>query len=106
MNQQSFRGALEVERGVDGVVVGGARVAVLDLELLNVCDCHFDSLSRRVASIVFELRGCGRVGLPLRRRDGRTPQRASPEDTQDGDIAYARFPPSRETRYPGDLLPD
>jgi len=31
---------------------------------------------------------------------------ASPEDTQDGDIAYARFPPSRETRYPGGLLPD
>ena len=31
---------------------------------------------------------------------------ASPEDTQDGGIAYARFPPSRETRYPGGLLPD
>ena len=31
---------------------------------------------------------------------------ASPEDTQDGRIAYARFPPSRETRYPDGLLPD
>lgn len=31
---------------------------------------------------------------------------ASPEDTQDGGIAYARFPPSRETRYPDGLLPD
>ena len=31
---------------------------------------------------------------------------ASPEDTQDGSIAYARFPPSRMTRYPGGLLPD
>ena len=30
---------------------------------------------------------------------------ASPEDTQDGGIAYARFPPSRETRYPDGLLP-
>jgi len=29
---------------------------------------------------------------------------ASPEETQDGSIAYARFPPSRETRYP-DCLP-
>jgi uncharacterized cupin superfamily protein len=31
---------------------------------------------------------------------------ASPEDTQDGSIAYARFPPSRATRYPGGLLPE
>jgi hypothetical protein len=31
---------------------------------------------------------------------------ASPEDTQDGSIAYARFPPSRETRYRGGLLPE
>jgi uncharacterized cupin superfamily protein len=31
---------------------------------------------------------------------------AAPEDTQDGGIAYARFPPSRETRYPDGLLPD
>ena len=30
---------------------------------------------------------------------------SSPEETQDGSIAYARFPPSRETRYPGGLLP-
>jgi mannose-6-phosphate isomerase-like protein (cupin superfamily) len=30
---------------------------------------------------------------------------ASPEDTQDGSIAYARFPPSRATRYPDGLLP-
>jgi len=30
---------------------------------------------------------------------------ASPEDTQDGSIAYARFPEPRETRYPGGLLP-
>ena len=28
---------------------------------------------------------------------------ASPEDTQDGRIAYARFPPPMETRYPGGL---
>jgi uncharacterized cupin superfamily protein len=31
---------------------------------------------------------------------------ASPEDTQDGSIAYARFPPSRETRYRDGLLPE
>jgi uncharacterized cupin superfamily protein len=30
---------------------------------------------------------------------------ASPEDTQDGGVAYARFPPSRETRYPDGFLP-
>jgi uncharacterized cupin superfamily protein len=30
---------------------------------------------------------------------------ASPEDTQDGSIAYARFPDSKETRYPDGLLP-
>jgi uncharacterized cupin superfamily protein len=29
---------------------------------------------------------------------------ASPEDTQDGNIAYARFEEPRETRYPGGLL--
>jgi uncharacterized cupin superfamily protein len=31
---------------------------------------------------------------------------ASPEDTQDGEIAYARFADSRKTRYPGGLLPE
>jgi len=31
---------------------------------------------------------------------------ASPEDTQDGSIAYARFPEPRETRYRDGLLPD
>jgi hypothetical protein len=31
---------------------------------------------------------------------------SSPEDTQDGDIAYGRFPPPRETRYRDGLLPD
>jgi uncharacterized cupin superfamily protein len=30
---------------------------------------------------------------------------SSPEDTQDGTVAYARFAPDRETRYPGGLLP-
>ncbi len=30
---------------------------------------------------------------------------ASPEDTQDGSIAYARFPAPSESRYPGGLLP-
>jgi uncharacterized cupin superfamily protein len=30
---------------------------------------------------------------------------SSPEDTQDGDVAYARFPPARATRYPEGLLP-
>jgi uncharacterized cupin superfamily protein len=29
-----------------------------------------------------------------------------PEDTQDGKLAYARFAPSRETRYEAGLLPD
>jgi hypothetical protein len=29
---------------------------------------------------------------------------SSPEDTQDSGIAYARFSPSRATRYPDDLL--
>ena len=28
-----------------------------------------------------------------------------PEDTQDGSVAYARFPSPRHTRYPGGLLP-
>jgi mannose-6-phosphate isomerase-like protein (cupin superfamily) len=31
---------------------------------------------------------------------------ASPEDTQDGEIAYARFPDPRTARYPGGLLPE
>ena len=31
---------------------------------------------------------------------------ASPEDTQDGSIAYARFPEPQETRYRNGLLPD
>ena len=30
---------------------------------------------------------------------------ASPEDTQDGGIAYGRFPPSQERRYRDGLLP-
>ena len=31
---------------------------------------------------------------------------ASPEDTQDGEIAYARFPEPREAHYPEGLLPE
>ena len=31
---------------------------------------------------------------------------SSPEDTQDSEVAGARFPPQRETRYPSGLLPD
>jgi uncharacterized cupin superfamily protein len=31
---------------------------------------------------------------------------ASPEDTQDGKIAYARFPDPRAAHYPGGLLPE
>jgi uncharacterized cupin superfamily protein len=31
---------------------------------------------------------------------------SSPEDTQDGAVAYARFPPSRPARYRHGLLPD
>ena len=30
---------------------------------------------------------------------------SSPEETQDGSVAYARFAPEQETRYPGRLLP-
>jgi len=30
---------------------------------------------------------------------------SSPEETQDGSVAYARFPPSKERRYPDGLLP-
>lgn len=30
---------------------------------------------------------------------------SSPEETQDGGVAYGRFPPERETTYPGGLLP-
>jgi uncharacterized cupin superfamily protein len=30
---------------------------------------------------------------------------SSPEETQDGDVAYARFPPAHETTYRGGLLP-
>jgi uncharacterized cupin superfamily protein len=29
-----------------------------------------------------------------------------PEETQDGEVAYRRFPPSQAIRYPGGLLPD
>jgi uncharacterized cupin superfamily protein len=29
----------------------------------------------------------------------------APEDTQDGNLVYARFEPSRDMRYPGGLLP-
>jgi mannose-6-phosphate isomerase-like protein (cupin superfamily) len=29
-----------------------------------------------------------------------------PEDTQDGEVAYARFPPARSTGYPAGLLPE
>ncbi|MEJ7566899.1 MAG: hypothetical protein WKF41_01415 [Gaiellaceae bacterium] len=29
---------------------------------------------------------------------------SSPEETQDGSVAYARFPAEQETRYPGALL--
>jgi uncharacterized cupin superfamily protein len=31
---------------------------------------------------------------------------SAPEETQDGSVADARFAPSRETRYPGGLLPE
>jgi hypothetical protein len=31
---------------------------------------------------------------------------ASPGDTQDSDVAYARFAPSQPTRYRDGLLPD
>jgi uncharacterized cupin superfamily protein len=31
---------------------------------------------------------------------------SSPEETQDSELAYARFPPSRPTRYVAGLLPD
>jgi mannose-6-phosphate isomerase-like protein (cupin superfamily) len=31
---------------------------------------------------------------------------SAPEDTQDAELAYARFPPSRATRYPSGLLPE
>jgi uncharacterized cupin superfamily protein len=31
---------------------------------------------------------------------------SSPADTQDGEVAYARFPPSNPARYRGGLLPD
>ena len=30
---------------------------------------------------------------------------SSPEETQDGEVAYARFPPSQPTRYRKGLLP-
>jgi glyoxylate utilization-related uncharacterized protein len=30
---------------------------------------------------------------------------SSPEETQDGDVAYARFGPSQETPYPAGVLP-
>jgi hypothetical protein len=31
---------------------------------------------------------------------------SSPEDTQDGELAYARFPPQQATRYRDGLLPE
>ena len=31
---------------------------------------------------------------------------SSPEDTQDSEVAYARFPPSQPTRYGEGLLSD
>ena len=30
---------------------------------------------------------------------------SSPEETQDGSVAYARFPPEQARLYPGGLLP-
>ena len=30
---------------------------------------------------------------------------SSPEETQDGGVAYARFAPAQETRYPAGFLP-
>jgi uncharacterized cupin superfamily protein len=31
---------------------------------------------------------------------------SSPEETQDGNVAYARFPPTKPVRYPDGLLPE
>jgi hypothetical protein len=45
MDEQTLGGLLEVQRLDDGVVVGRARVAVLDLELLEVRNGHFPLLS-------------------------------------------------------------
>jgi len=41
-----------------------------------------------------------RVGLTAARYNA-----SSPEDTQDGELAYARFPPAEPTRYRDGLLP-
>ena len=45
VDEQALGSVLEVERGGDCVVIGGARVSVLDLELLKVCDRHCSSFS-------------------------------------------------------------
>jgi len=50
--------------------------------------------------------GCGLVPTRCFDETATRHNAASPENTQDGGIAYARFPPSRETRYPDGLLPD
>jgi hypothetical protein len=65
---KTVRSFLEVERGRDGVVVGGARVAALDLEFLEICNCH-RRLPSSDARIV-------RHGASRRRFDG-GPARAS-----------------------------
>ena len=44
VNQESFGGVLKIERSDDCVVVGGAGVAVLDLELLEYAIAIFDSV--------------------------------------------------------------
>ena len=56
-----------------------------------------------VLATVPEGRAVGLLLPPTRPPPGTTRRLA--EDTQDGEVAYARFPADRETRYPGGLLP-
>ena len=46
------------------------------------------------------------MGLLLWRRYGGRYNASSPKDTQDGEVAYGRFPPSQPTEYRDGSLPD
>ena len=57
VDEQTVGGFLEVQLGHDGVVVGRARVAVLDRELLHECDWHQRLLSSRDTGILCREKG-------------------------------------------------
>jgi glyoxylate utilization-related uncharacterized protein len=53
-----------------------------------------------------QFQASGPWGLYTGRRGRPAPQRLCRHETQDGDVAYARVPPSHPVRYRDGLLPD